>query len=339
MKSSARIMSMLYVPIALSIGAFVIASWLPSFMREPVLLALLLGFGLRRFLRAQESDQYVIRPSHIAHILIPIGIFFYAARNVRYSGLVQSDVNTLCILVIVAVAYFLSVLALGKIFGIPRKIRYLVATGSAVCGISAIVMTSDALDADAEEISVSVIAVSLIGMYGLFVLLPFTSALFSLLPEAFAYLAGSTLQLTGLVRVIPSVVPHLTGGLSIAELALGIKSIRYLFLIICIPLCASLLARKIHLPSALWVYIIGGILGSLVAGIDMANVYASEWSTFLSVAYTIAWGAVMAAIGVSTDVSALLSRSGFWALLVAGFSMCIAILTFIVSGLLLGVIA
>jgi uncharacterized integral membrane protein (TIGR00698 family) len=58
--------------------------------------------------------------------------------------------------------------ALGRAFGLKRKLTSLLAVGSAVCGVSAIIATQGAIDADEEDSSTAIAAILALGALSLF---------------------------------------------------------------------------------------------------------------------------------------------------------------------------
>ena len=58
--------------------------------------------------------------------------------------------------------------ALGRAFGLKPKLTSLLAVGSAVCGVSAIIATQGAIDADEEESSTAIAAILALGALSLF---------------------------------------------------------------------------------------------------------------------------------------------------------------------------
>src|ERR1700675_3117811 len=57
---------------------------------------------------------------------------------------------------------------LGRAFGLKPKLTSLLAVGSAVCGVSAIIATQGAIDADEEESSTAIAAILALGALSLF---------------------------------------------------------------------------------------------------------------------------------------------------------------------------
>jgi len=75
-------------------------------------------------------------------------------------------------LVLVAIEIALSLLfmtALGRAFGLKPKLTTLLAVGSSICGVSAIIATKGAIDADDEDSSFAIAAILALGAIALFI--------------------------------------------------------------------------------------------------------------------------------------------------------------------------
>lgn len=87
---------------------------------------------------------------------------------------------------------------LGKVFGYSSGFSILMGAGNAVCGSSAIAAVAPAVEAEEEEIGVSIGIVNLLGTIGIF-LIPVIAHLFTLSDVKSSYLVGGTLQAVGQV--------------------------------------------------------------------------------------------------------------------------------------------
>lgn len=75
-------------------------------------------------------------------------------------------------LVLVAIEILVSLVfmtALGRAFGLKPKLTTLLAVGSSICGVSAIIATQGAIDADEEDASFAIAAILALGAISLFV--------------------------------------------------------------------------------------------------------------------------------------------------------------------------
>ena len=187
---------------------------------DALVLSLLAGMVLRLlFGRMPAFDIVIAYAKDLKDFLIPIGVILYAAtiniqKSMTFAGAVyaQTFVAT-AVLLIVA-------LLLGRAFGLSKKMNWLTAVGSSICGASAIAITSTAIDAKDEDISNSLIAITLVGLVAvvLFKALPFIQNLGN---EMYGILSGATLHQTGIVKIA-------TAGLGTVakDVALPVKALR-----------------------------------------------------------------------------------------------------------------
>jgi uncharacterized integral membrane protein (TIGR00698 family) len=186
---------------------------------DALVLALLGGMVIRLlFGKLSSFDMIIAYAKDIKDFLIPIGVILYAATiNLGKSLSLPAHVY---VQTFVSVAVLLVVaLLLGKAFKLPRKMSWLTAVGSGICGASAIAITCTAVDAKDEDISNSLIAITLVGLVAivLFRLLPFVAMLGD---QVFGVLSGATLQQMGIVKIA-------TSGLEAAkDVALPVKVLR-----------------------------------------------------------------------------------------------------------------
>lgn len=78
-------------------------------------------------------------------------------------GLTGLPVIVTCI-----VSALILVSLINRALGLPRRLGSLIAVGTSICGVSAVVATAPVIDADEEEVSYAVACVTLFGMMALF---------------------------------------------------------------------------------------------------------------------------------------------------------------------------
>jgi uncharacterized integral membrane protein (TIGR00698 family) len=95
------------------------------------------------------------------------GIILLGARFLLGDILKLSGIS----LLLVAIAFTLSIAFmtwLGRVFGLGPKLTTLLAVGSSVCGVSAIIATQGAIEADEEDTSTAIAAILALGALSLF---------------------------------------------------------------------------------------------------------------------------------------------------------------------------
>ena len=294
-----------------------IAKLTKSPFADPLLISMVLGIVFRTVLEDTEklSSGFAVGPA----IFIPIGIAFYAAKNLNFVKAADMNPAVLVLLVVVVAVYFAVILLLGKYLGQKKEITYLTATGSAICGASAIAVTSPAVGAEPDDISISLLSVTVAALTAFFIFLPFLSILLKLSDREFAMMSGSILQFTGFVKASVVDIPFLVVDMEpkkLASLATSIKAMRYLGLLIAIPLFASMAKGKISFPWVLWVFLLAGIAGSLIYKVD-STFYTKTLVPVIKPIYNVSWSMAMAAIGLNADAKKLLSNNGTKALIMA----------------------
>jgi len=297
---------------------------------DPLLLALIIGITLRSMINFDQKkiDFFKLAPK----VLIPVGIIFYALINLNFVKYSKNDPMLILLTFGVVAVYFLSIIVSGKLLKQKKEISYLVASSSGICGASAIVVTSHAMDAESDDVSVSLIAVTFVGLLALFVVLPFVGTIMGLNNEVYAIFAGTTMQYTGFVKAAMNYIPPLVEKVDVlyaTKLALSVKALRYLALIVAIPVFGSVRKNKVYTLGILIIFIIGGILGSYCYG-NHRSFYDELLSPIIKPIYVSLWAIAMAAIGLNADARKILSDNGLKALLMATIGFICASVFFLV---------
>ncbi len=319
--------------IAVVIGAagYAIKRVTESPIADPLVIAMIIGIIVRTVIGENRKIQPGFAFAPI--IFIPVGIVFYAVHNLNFIKVLKVETGMLALLVIVGIVYFAFILFLGKILGQRKQITYLISTGSAICGASAIAITSPAVEADSNDTSISLLSVVLAALVGFSIILPFLAALFDITGKTYSLLSGSVVQFTGLVKATVKNIPFLSGDIPAEELlslAMSFKATRFLGLLIAIPLFASLVKGKIYIPWVLWVFLISGLIGTWIYAVD-GVFYSNVLIPFIKPIHDISWSIAMAAIGLNADVKELLSNNGTKSLVMAFAGFFAATATFFVG--------
>lgn len=316
--------------------AYAVTRWLRSPIADPLVMAMIVGVIVRTAVgnRTALHRGFALAPS----VFIPIGIVFYGMKNLNFVRFAETQPRSLFLPGLVLMAYFVTILVLGRLLGQRDRIGYLAAAGSAICGASAIAITSPSIEADPDDISISILAVTMAALVALFTFLPFVAATLEMNDRSFGLLSGSVLQITGFVKAAVMDPPFVSRQLSDEELvsfALSIKAARYMGLLIAIPLFASLVHKRFCIPWVLWVFLGAGLLGTWLCATHR-DFYTAKAIPVITPIYGLSWSIAMAAVGLNADARKLLSDNGAKALVMA-FAGCIAaIVTFIAGSTILG---
>ena len=211
-----------------------------------VIIALLLGIVLGSVLTIPNSARPGVRFSR--GILLRVGIVLIGIRlaigDVFKLGLMGLPIIIGCIGTALLVTYFLS----NKL-NQPRRLGSLIAVGTSICGISAILATSTAIEATEEE---TAYAIAMITFFGLIAVLTYPILgyiLFNGDPTKAGLWMGTSIQDTSQVigaALIYSQVWDSPVALDIASLT---KIIRNVFMVIVIPLIAITYSRGLRKGS------------------------------------------------------------------------------------------
>ena len=100
---------------------------------DPLVIALIFGI----LVRTTVGDRRQLRHGFelASAFFIPVGIVFYAMKNLNFDRLARVDTAMLILLLLVVLVYFAVILILGRLTGQRRQITYLTATGSAICSL------------------------------------------------------------------------------------------------------------------------------------------------------------------------------------------------------------
>jgi len=284
---------------------------------DPLLVAMAIGIALRALIKFNDTfiSGFRLAPS----IFIPVGVILYGAVNLNFTGFAKVDATTLFLIFIVFICYLISTLILSGIFGLKEKTGYLIATGSAICGASAIAITSKAVDAEPSDVSMSLIPVYLSALLGLFFILPFIRQVAMMSDMTYGVFSGGILQFTGFVKAAVANYP-----VEIRSIALSVKATRYVGLLFVIPLFASFIKGRLYIPWYLGLFLGAGVLFSLMPDLSDAA------RPICKITLNILWSIAMAAIGLNTNIKTIISKDGIKA-------FCVSILSFLVAaGVFLG---
>ncbi|RJQ15126.1 MAG: putative sulfate exporter family transporter [Nitrospiraceae bacterium] len=299
---------------------------------DPLLAALILGIALKSSIPGNKKFGPGVMLA--SSIFIPVGIVFYGLHNLNFAKLTEVAPVKLLLLIVVMVVYFTVIIFLGKLLKLKKQITFLTAAGSAICGASAIAVVSPAVEAEPDDVSISLLSVALSAFIGFALVLPFTAALFDLTCNNYCFMSGATLQFTGLVKVASKYAPFLSKEMQPDEMlsfALSIKAVRYLGLLVAIPLLSSFVKNKLTAPWFLWAFLAAGLLGTWLYT-NQKIFFQATLAPYIQFVHTFSWSIAMSAIGLNADVKGLLSYSGSKSLIVA-FTGFIAATAVFLAGL------
>ncbi len=301
-------------------------------LADPLVTSMILGIITRSFI----VDVRRLRKglSLATKVFIPIGLILYSAYNLNFSKFAEvQKMNMIILLILVLAVYFISIIIAGRLFRQKKQITYLIANGSAICGASAIVITSPAIDAEADDVSISLLSVTIAAMTGLFIIFPFIATTSNMTDRTYGLLSGMVLQFTGFIRIATGNIPYLNKVMPDGELlpfALSIKAVRFLGLLLSIPLFTSLIKKRLYIPWVLWVFLISGVIGTWIFKYN-EPFYSNTLIPAIQPLHEVSWSIALAAIGLNADAMELLSNNGTRALVMAFTGFFVATAMFFIG--------
>lgn len=260
---------------------------------DPLVLSILISVVIGNLFGPYKSLEPGVALAR--KVFIPVGIILYGTQ-MDLRPLQSHGVPRLVHVVAMVFLGLIAIYGISKKLGIPRKLGLLLAAGSAICGASAVIVLSPVIKAEKEDTSVSLLAITVVGLTGV-ILYPLFQEILSLSEEVYALLCGSTLYQMGQVRAATSLL-----GPQVTELAVPIKLLR-IGALLPIAIIYSLIAgrenRKVYIP---W-FIVGSIAAAALFNLaPRLHAHRAAIAPFVTFFFSIA----IAGIGLSVDLESLI---------------------------------
>ena len=281
---------------------------------SPLMLAVILGIAIRNSIGVSPIFEPGIkfclkRLLKFAIVLLGLKLSLAEVQTVGIKGVI--------IVAISIISTFSFTLWLGRKLGIRQRLACLIATGTSICGASAIVATSSVIESSEEDVVYAISLVTVMGTIATF-LYPIISTIIQLSPEAFGIWCGASIQ-----DVAQVIAASFQNGDTSGMLATISKLSRVLFLIpamITLSYYAASLglgraektSKKVPVPWFAVAFIMAVIINSFnIIPVDIKN-SISQTNPFL---LTIS----LIALGLNTNLSKI-SKIGFRPIYLAGIS-------------------
>lgn len=293
---------------------------------EYVLWAIIIGLVVKNTVGVHK----IFRPGVATYeFFLKIGIIFLGARFLIGDVLKLGGIS----LVLVLAELTLSIIVmqwLGKKFGLSQKLTSLLAIGSSICGVSAIIAAKGAIDAKEEDSSIAIAAILAVGAISLFVF-PLVGHWLAMDDRSFGMWVGLAVDNTAESVATGALYSDAAG--KVAALAKTARNATIGFVVLAFAwYYAKLgLAQKVeHKAVFLWQKFPKFVLGFLVVSL-LASVSVFTKGQLTSIGNLSRWAFLLtfAGVGLNTDIRGLL-KQGAWPFVV-GFvgEMSIAIMTFV----------
>lgn len=307
---------------------------------SPILVAIVLGLAVRNILSVPAICEPGIKFGlkkllRLGIILLGIRLSIFAIMQI---GALAVGLVVVCIVSALAITMFLA----NKI-GVGIRLGILIAVGTSICGVSAIIATGPAIKAQEEKIAYAVATITIFGLFAT-IFYPYLVELVLHLPvEAAGFFLGTSVNDTSQVAATAFIYDQLwehktAGGLTGADIAITTKLVRNTFMIVVIPFLGFWYRSRIdkgsskqkikiakYIPLFVFGYLLMGVIrsvGDSVFGTGKETEWYAFWQFIkTSAAYVIA--VAIACIGLNTDIKKLikLGLKPFGCGLIAALSM------------------
>ncbi len=285
-----------------------------------VLMAILIGILIGNFLHLPEGLKHGIHFSVTK--LLRLGIILVGIK-LSLLEVFQLGVWGIPIVVVAIASGLIFVRWFNRLLKLPDRLGTLLAAGTGICGVTAIIATAQAIKAEEKEVAYAVANVTLFGLLGMF-LYPYIAPLLLHSSEQIGLFLGTAVHETAQVVGAALTYKEVFGDDVVLKAATVTKLTRNLFLAIVVPLLAFLyLRRQVATETGvgikkLWpIFVLGFVamavvrsLGDLTLQNGMAfglldSASWQGWTTQLGDVWGSKYllGTAMAAVGLGTSFS------------------------------------
>lgn len=310
-------------------GSVAAAGWLGEtvldFQKSPVsaiMVAIVLGLSIRtlRELPGVFQPGLALASKRVLRLGIVLLGTRLAILDVVSIGARGIPVVLICVAGALAVA-----LTTGRWLGLPKRLGALIAVGTSICGVSAIIATTSAIDADEHECAYAVGVITVFGLIATIAYPFIAKLLFAGAPLCAGLFLGTSIHDTSQVVAAAQVYSDTFKEASVIEVATVTKMLRNLFMVVLIPGLAYMYRNSRRSSesarrqgTAFPIFVLGFIAMAILRSLGDAGltgggaalyVFTREaWQEFLLGTKMLSGYclvAALAAIGLRTDVRTL----------------------------------
>lgn len=276
----------------IAVAAFLISKTVTQIPLNPIMLAVLLGAAVAAFtgMPAAISAGLNTVPRlalRIAIVLLGFQVSFSDILNIGGSGLATVLLATLTTMI--------ATLYAGRAMGLERNTSLLIATGTSICGVAAIIAMGAAIRASARDMTYAIICITLFGLIAM-VLFPLAAPLLGLDARAFGIWTGASVH--EVAQVVAAGFQHSNAA---GEVATVTKLSRVLLLAPVVAAVMFYLRREAPqtTPSILPWFVAGFVLA---AAANSFVTIPSDMRVSLALITSALFAFALAAIGLSIDL-------------------------------------
>lgn len=255
------------------------------------------GMLVRTAIAKNERVLLRVRPGIVLAqmLFIPIGIILYG-KNLELRAVTSTHPLVIAQTALVATLTMVAMVALGKLpwFKLRDRMLYLLGFGSAVCGASAIAITSPVAECEPDETATALVTNTLAVLLALWLMTAIFRA--TTPPMTYATMAGELMHQTGIVKMALA-----DAAKSVQEFGLAVKSLRVASLVVFIPIVSYLLRRRFFLPWYLIVFVAVGAYFSYGA-------VPAQAAKVVGYVHNIAFATALASIGLASNLRNVVKR-------------------------------
>ncbi len=260
--------------------------------------------------------------------IVLLGSRFLLGDVLRLGGL------SLALVVVEIAASLMLMTWLGRLFGLKPKLTSLLAVGSGICGVSAIIATQGAIDADEEDSTLAIAAILALGAVALFTF-PLIGHVLHLSDKMFGLWAGLGVDNTAEATATGALYSDAAGKVAVLVKTCRNAMIGFVVLGYAVYWAKQGMAKQIENKGAfLWTKFPKFVLGFIVISV-LASAKALDKAQLMSLANASRWAFLLtfAGIGLRTNIREMFQQGARPFLVGAIGEVGISVLTL---GLVLG---
>jgi uncharacterized integral membrane protein (TIGR00698 family) len=265
---------------------------------EYVLWAIIIGLVIANTIGIPK----IFRPGVATYeFFLKVGIVLLGARFVLGDVLKLGGVSLGLVVIELFVAIGIMI-GLGRVFKLKPKLASLLALGSSICGVSAIIAGKGAIEADDDDAAFAIAAILALGAFGLFAY-PAIGHAFNMSDQAFGVWAGLAVDNTAEASAAGAIYSEAAGKVAVLTKTTRNAMIGFVVLGFALYWASRGQAKEVKNKSAfLWQkfpkFILGFLLISLLATL---NVFSPAQLTSLGNLSRWAFLLTFAGVGLRTD--------------------------------------
>ena len=208
---------------------------------SPILVAVILGLLVRNLAGLPKAYEKGLRLC--LRLILRVGVALLGLK-LSISAVGKIGLSALPIVIGCILSAIVVVSWLARIVKVPDRLGSLIAVGTSICGVSAVIAAGTATRADEDEISYSVAVITLFGMTALFTYPFLAHWLFNGNPEQVGLFLGTAIHDTSQVAGAGLMYQLYYDSPITLEVAATTKLVRNIFMGLVIPIMAVAYHRK-----------------------------------------------------------------------------------------------